>query len=116
MYFSFDRYSFEYHNYLNVNKQVKNITMKNKKIRYLKALKKPEYMHPADIKAAMQKNNITQRVIAQELEISETLVNNVIAGRSASRRVARLIAEATGFSVEKMWPGRYDGARDTDPE
>ncbi|WP_432745830.1 helix-turn-helix domain-containing protein [Methylobacter sp. G7] len=88
--------------------------MKNKKIRELQALKKPEYMHPADIKAALQKNNVTQRVIAHELEISETLVNNVIAGRSASRRVARLIAEATGFSVEQMWPGRYDYERATD--
>jgi lambda repressor-like predicted transcriptional regulator len=76
--------------------------------------KKPESMHPADIKAALEKNNITQRIIANELGVSESIVNNVVAGRSSSRRVAEMVAQSTGLSIEKMWPGRYPTISEND--
>jgi len=65
-------------------------------------------MHPADIKAALEKAGTSQIKIATALELSESAINHVIYGRSTSRRVADLIASKTGLPLSKLWPGRYD--------
>lgn len=65
-------------------------------------------MHPADIKAALEKAGSSQIKIAKALNISDTAVNHVIYGRSTSRRVADLIAQKTGLPLSQLWPGRYD--------
>lgn len=66
-----------------------------------------EPMHPADIKAALEKQGVTQRSIADELDISDVSVNNVINGKATSQRIAKLIAAKIGKQVDDIWPGRY---------
>lgn len=68
-------------------------------------------MHPADIKAALQKSGSNQTRIADQLHISYNAVSNVIYGRMKSRRVALAVSGATGIPVEKLWPGKYDSQK-----
>lgn len=70
-----------------------------------------EQMHAADIKAGLQKAGVKMREIAQELEISETTVSQVIYGRSSSYRVAKRIASHLNKSVNDIWPGRYENKK-----
>lgn len=65
-------------------------------------------MHPADIKAALEKAGTNQMKIAKALKVSDSSVNHVIYGRSTSRRTADLIATKTGLPLSKLWPNRYD--------
>jgi lambda repressor-like predicted transcriptional regulator len=69
---------------------------------------KDALMHPADIKAALQKVRSSQAKVARELHTSETAVAHVIYGRSTSKRIAKLISKKTGLSLSQLWPGRYD--------
>ena len=66
-----------------------------------------EPMHPANIKAALEIAGTNQTEIASELSVSDTAVNHVITGRSASRRIAEHIAQKIGKSIEDIWPGKY---------
>lgn len=65
-------------------------------------------MHPADIKAAIEKAGTTQAAIARELDVSGVHVWQVIHGRSQSQRVAETISRVTGISIRKLWPGVYE--------
>jgi len=67
-------------------------------------------MHAADIQCQLKKAGITQAEIARRLAISPTTVTYVVAGKSTSRRVATAISEATGLSLDALWPGRYPPA------
>lgn len=64
-------------------------------------------MHPADIKAALQKRGTNQSKIAEALNLSRSTITYVIQGRSKSRRVADAISKATGIPVDRLWPGKY---------
>lgn len=64
-------------------------------------------MHPADIKAALQKKKRTQADVARKLSVRPTIVCQVIHGTSRSRRVARHLAELIGRPVSEIWPGCY---------
>lgn len=65
-------------------------------------------MHPADIKAALEKAGSSQIKIAKALKVSDTAVCHVIHGRATSRRTAEMIAFKTGLPISELWPGRYD--------
>lgn len=65
-------------------------------------------MHPADIKAALEKANSSQIQIAKLCQVSDTAVNHVIYGRATSRRIADAIAQKTGLPLSILWPGRYE--------
>ena len=65
-------------------------------------------MHPADIKAALQKAGSSQVEIAEECNVSANSVSHVIYGRSTSRPIATAISKKTGLSLDELWPGRYD--------
>ena len=64
-------------------------------------------MHPADIKAALQKRGSSQAKIADAANVSRSHVTYVIQGRSKSRRIAEAISQATGIPVNRLWPGKY---------
>jgi lambda repressor-like predicted transcriptional regulator len=64
-------------------------------------------MHPADIKAEIEKSGISQADLSRDLEVSKTVVNEVIYGRTTSRRIAEHIAKKIGKSLDDIWPGRY---------
>jgi lambda repressor-like predicted transcriptional regulator len=67
----------------------------------------PGGMHPADIKALIEKAGSSQAAIARAMNISDVAVNHIIYGRSSSRRVAGYIATLTGKRLADLWPGRY---------
>lgn len=64
-------------------------------------------MHPADIKAALQKRGSSQTKIAETMNVSRSTITYVIQGRTKSRRVAEAISAVTGVPVERLWPGKY---------
>lgn len=70
-------------------------------------------MHPADIKAAIEKAGSSQTKIARALKVTKTTVNHVIYGQSSSRRIANEIARVTGKTLAELWPGRYSTPEDT---
>jgi lambda repressor-like predicted transcriptional regulator len=65
-------------------------------------------MHPADIKAALQKAGSSQTDIARKRQVSKTTVSDVIYGRTTSRPIADEIARVTGLKLSELWPGRYE--------
>lgn len=67
-------------------------------------------MHPADIKAAVEKAGTSQAELARTLKgraVSAGAVWAVINGKSASAEIAHHIARAIGLPVDKLWPGKY---------
>jgi lambda repressor-like predicted transcriptional regulator len=70
-------------------------------------------MHPADIKAAIEKAGSSQADIARSVPsrggnaISRTAVFMVLRGISKSRTVALRISKVTGIPVGQLWPGKY---------
>jgi len=60
-------------------------------------------MHPADIKAELEKKNVTAAAIADELGVSRTAVSNVIKGTTRSDRIRKHIAQVINKSVNSIW-------------
>jgi lambda repressor-like predicted transcriptional regulator len=61
-------------------------------------------MHPEQIKAAMRMKGVTPTVLADELQVANSTMSQVISGRSVSARIRGRIAEVTGYSVDQLWP------------
>jgi lambda repressor-like predicted transcriptional regulator len=61
-------------------------------------------MHPEQIKAAMRMKGITPTALADELNVANSTMSQVISGRSVSARIRSRIAEITGFTVDQLWP------------
>jgi lambda repressor-like predicted transcriptional regulator len=72
-------------------------------------------MHPADIKAAIEKAGSSQRDIADECDVSPSAVAHVIHGRGTSTKVAQAVARITGLAVSALWPGKYDSVASPAP-
>ena len=75
-----------------------------------RAFRKPppkKQMHPADIKAALNKKGSSQAKIAYDLKRGTQTVSNVVNGRSTSRLIAQAIADEIGLTLDEIWPGRY---------
>lgn len=68
-------------------------------------------MNPRHIRAELLKRGYTLRAIAQELELSDRTIGNIVHGRGKSRRVAAHIAALLGRPVSRLWPGKYEEAR-----
>jgi lambda repressor-like predicted transcriptional regulator len=68
-------------------------------------------MHPADIKAALQKKGSSLAKVARELEVTPPTVTQVVYGRATSRRIANEISRQSGVSISKLFRGRYDARR-----
>lgn len=70
-------------------------------------------MHPADIKAALEKVGSNQSQVARSIfnrhgrPLTSAAVHHVIKGRSISRRIALQISAVTGIPVAELWPGKY---------
>lgn len=64
-------------------------------------------MHPADIKASLEKKGRPCAWIARELGVTPTSVSRVIKGDLVSRRIASRIATELGVSLNRLWPGKY---------
>lgn len=64
-------------------------------------------MPPEEIRAALVRQNVTNKDIAITLGVSGSMVGHVIYGRSVSHRVRKAIAEAATLRVEQIWPNTY---------
>ncbi|TXI20187.1 MAG: transcriptional regulator [Roseateles sp.] len=61
-------------------------------------------MHPEEIKAALRIQGVTLVALADELELSRSMVTQVIHGNARSSRVANRIAELLKKPVDSIWP------------
>ena len=64
-------------------------------------------MHPADIQAELKKRDITQAAIAEELEVTEFHVSEVINKHRISDRVMKAVAEKIGMDHRAVFPEYY---------
>lgn len=64
-------------------------------------------MHPADIKAALQKRGYWITDVARGLGVTPSAVSLIVRGEKKSRRVAREISRLTGIPVGRLFPGQY---------
>jgi lambda repressor-like predicted transcriptional regulator len=69
-------------------------------------------MHPADIKAALQKKGLTQTQVALMAKrrtghAHKSAVSRVIAGDLKSADLAQLIARLIDSPISQIWPGKY---------
>ncbi len=61
-------------------------------------------MHPEQIKALIRIHGTTPAAIADELQVSRSMVSHVIVGSAKSARIALKIAAITGVPVAELWP------------
>ena len=64
-------------------------------------------MHPADIKAELQKRGSPCARSADRLDVPRSTVSQVVNGKASSRKVALEIARVIGKPASAIWPGRY---------
>lgn len=64
-------------------------------------------MHPADIKAGLQKKGSGVSRAAVRLKVNRSSVSRVISGKDTSRRIAKHISSVIGIPVSQIWPGKY---------
>lgn len=61
-------------------------------------------MHPEQIKALIRMQGTTPAAIADELQVSRSMVSLVVNGTAKSARIAEKIAAITGVAVIELWP------------
>ena len=61
-------------------------------------------MHPEQIKATMRAKGISLAALADELDVTASVVSQVVSGRSVSARIQSRIAEIADIPVEVLWP------------
>lgn len=76
-------------------------------------------MHSAEIKAALAKAGTSQRQIAADVGVKESVVSAVLNGRARSQRVEERISSETDIPLYRLWPQWHaapEGApKDFDP-
>ena len=65
-------------------------------------------MNPYDIVASIRKAGYSQADVANETDVSPSVVNRVINGKLVSYNVASFIAIITDIPIDQLWPeGNY---------
>jgi lambda repressor-like predicted transcriptional regulator len=64
-------------------------------------------VEPIDIIHELKKRGKSQTQLARDLDISNSVVNNVIHGKVTSHTVAQYIATFLGKQLNEIWPGQY---------
>jgi lambda repressor-like predicted transcriptional regulator len=68
---------------------------------------KPQNMKPMDIRIALLRAGVTQAQLARELDVTQQLVYQVIAGTCVSNQVRQHIAKRIGIDIKRIWPDPY---------
>lgn len=63
-------------------------------------------MHPEEIKAALRMRGYTQAVLAENLNVTASSVNQTIAGKIRSQHIQQRISEIIGKPVKTIWPNQ----------
>lgn len=61
-------------------------------------------MHPGEIKSALAMARTTQRQLAREVDVKETVVSAVVNGKARSARIEQRISEITDIPLYRLWP------------
>lgn len=64
-------------------------------------------MHPAEIQMHLKKREITQKMIAAELGVSEFHVSEVVHKKRNSDRVMQAVSKAIGKNPHEVFPEYY---------
>ncbi|WP_425483822.1 helix-turn-helix domain-containing protein [Caulobacter soli] len=62
--------------------------------------------HPADVKAAVEKTDVTMTALALKHGLSESACRNSL--RKPTPRADKAISDQIGVPLHKIWPSRYD--------
>jgi len=62
------------------------------------------HAEPQPIKQILRQRGISQQSIADDLEVTKSLISQVLAGASRSRRVEVALATALGIDARLLWP------------
>lgn len=73
-------------------------------------------MHYADIIAALKKAGQPPVRIARHMDVTPSMVSQVIRGKSTSRRVAEHISSVIGLPISTLWPGLYEAGPEAGAE
>lgn len=73
-------------------------------------------MHPADIKARLEKKGITQAALARELGVSGATIHKVIKNEAVSDRVMRAIAAKINMDHRKLFARYYEKKAQQSPQ
>ena len=66
---------------------------------------------PIDIQYHLKKKGITQKQLAEQLQVSEMSISNVINFNMVSDRLMRAVADAIGMKPELVFAWYYHGER-----
>lgn len=64
-------------------------------------------MHPADIKAALEKKGLTQKQIAKDLKVHPNSVSRVVRQEAVSDRIMKYISAAIDKHPTEVFPEYY---------
>lgn len=64
-------------------------------------------VHPADIKASLEKCGNRPAKVARDLKVSKGHVSRVISGEATSKRIAARISAVLDLPLSVLWPGKY---------
>lgn len=67
-------------------------------------------MNPHDISSELKKIGLSHQDIGRLLGVSRGAIGSVIAGKSRSERIERVIADQLKMSLEELWPQHYGHA------
>jgi transcriptional regulator with XRE-family HTH domain len=70
-------------------------------------MSKPQNMKPMEIRIALIRADVTQSQLARELNVTQQLVYQVIAGTTVSDQVRQHIAKRIGIDIKRIWPDPY---------
>lgn len=68
-------------------------------------------MDPLDIQFAIKKAGFNQTQLADELNVSGTMISRIISGETRSRRVQEFIAEKINKKISDIWPNQTQKRR-----
>jgi lambda repressor-like predicted transcriptional regulator len=68
---------------------------------------KHQDMPTTELKIVMQRKGVTQKEIADRLNVSRQAVNLVVNHNSTSHRIREAIAEAIDIDLKRIWPSAY---------
>jgi lambda repressor-like predicted transcriptional regulator len=60
-------------------------------------------LKPSSIKALFEQHQVSYKALAASLNVSDTYVHSVIAGRKRDRRIQNAIAACFGVDPDRMW-------------
>jgi len=70
-------------------------------------ISKANDMSSIEIKIALLRAGVTQAQIARKTKVHPSHVSRLVEGTKTNNRVRRVIADAVGIDIKRIWPSMY---------